>query len=103
MSMKLWELHGLHLDGAIRSTPDGHAEVAGLVLSEKAYLMALRDFRPHQLLDLVRRHGPTTAARKLVGHYAADGRRLVLARSASPEPMVCRSDEATVPVSGAGP
>lgn len=101
MSMKLWELHGLHLGGAIRSTPDGHAEVAGLVLSEKAYLMALRDFRPQQLVDLVRRDGPAGAAQKLVSHYAAvapgPARRLVLARGGFPEPMVCRNDETNAP------
>lgn len=100
MGMKIWELHGMQLGGAIRSTPDGDANVDGLVLSEKAYLLAVRDFRPHQLVELVRRHGPDGAAAALIAHYGEGqvndpltGRGLRSARSGGTEPMVRRSDE----------
>ena len=56
--MRIWELHGMQCEGAIRSTPDGEADVLGLVFSEKAYLLTLRDYRPHQLVSLVRGAGP---------------------------------------------
>lgn len=109
MTLKIWELHGLSLGGAIRSTPEGHAEVAGLVLTEKAYLMAVRDFRPHQLVAMVRREGASAAAERLVQHYgdpanvqASGGRKLVVARGPAPEPMVWRSDEAGDAMARAG-
>lgn len=101
MSARIWELHAHALGGAIRTTPDGEADIEGLVLSEKAYLLAMRDFRPHQLVALVRGHGPEGAARYLATHYAAPealalsaGRSLVLGRGLSPGPFVCRNDEA---------
>lgn len=53
--MKIWEVHAMRLEGAIRTTPDGEADVAGLVFSEKGYLLAVRDFRPHELVDIDRK------------------------------------------------
>lgn len=105
--MKIWEVHGMRLDGAIRSTPDGEADVAGLVFSERGYLLAVRDFRPHQLVDLVRSLGPTGAIERLLAHYdtpeaiaASGGRRLVATRGGSmaPGPVVRRNDEVPAPV-----
>ncbi|MBI2766458.1 MAG: hypothetical protein HYX53_11190 [Chloroflexi bacterium] len=101
MSMKIWELHGLNLGGAIRNTPDGEADVAGLLFSEKAYLLAIRDFRPQQPVALVQREGPQLAAEALIAHYGAEpslqatgGRRLVATRGGmSPGPVVRRNDE----------
>jgi hypothetical protein len=97
--MKIWELHGRQLNGAIRGTPDGEADVAGLIFSEKAYLLALRDFRPSQLVNMVHNQGPADAARKLIEHFSdADGRGLVTTRGmTSSWPMVKRSDEVSVP------
>lgn len=98
--MKIWEVHGMRLQGAIRSTSDGEADVAGLVLSEKAYLLALRDYRPQDLVQMVDTSGPECAARELVSHYGSDaslqasgGRGLVESRSWSMAPKVVRSDE----------
>ena len=99
--MRLWELHNQRLDGAIRTTPEGAAEIAGLVLSEKAYLLAVRDFRPAQLVDLIRRHGPVEAGARLVAHYGtreslqtSGGRGLAAGRARSGGPGLYRSDEA---------
>lgn len=104
MGMKIWELHGMRLDGSIRSTPEGDAFVAGLVFSEKAYLLAVRDFRPAELVDLVEQRGAVAVAQALVAHYAegeAPGqpavRGLVIARGQGPEPMLRRSDELASP------
>jgi hypothetical protein len=98
--MKIWELHGQRLKGIIRSTPDGDAEVAGLILSEKAYLLAVRDFRPTELAELILKDGPTTAARSLIEHYSrpeslqvTGGRGLALARNGASDPILRRSDE----------
>ena len=55
---KIWELHSLSLGGAIRTTADGRAEIDGLVLSEKAYFLAVSAFRPAQLVGMVARLGP---------------------------------------------
>ncbi|HEY4670165.1 MAG TPA: hypothetical protein VIH05_10360 [Tepidiformaceae bacterium] len=95
--MRIWELHGMQCEGAIRSTPDGEADVLGLVFSEKAYLLTLRDYRPHQLVSLVRGAGPAAAAETLANQFqdiaiAAAGRGLVIARGAS-GPVLRRSDE----------
>ena len=105
MGMKIWELHGLQLDGTIRSTPEGEADVAGLVFSEKAYLLAVRDFRPAEIVKLVNDQGPIAAARALEAHYresvilnASGGRALVAGRSHGPEPMLRRSDEVHSPL-----
>lgn len=98
--MKIWELHGLQFEGDIRTTPEGDADIAGMVVSEKAYLLAVRDFRPAQLLKLVRDHGAQEAATILIAHHAQPavvaangGRRLIAARGHSFGPMVRRSDE----------
>lgn len=97
--MRIWELHGMRHEGAIRSTPDGEADVLGLVFSEKAYLLALRDYRPDELVNLVRREGPVAAAETLAVHFrdgvvspAVAGRGLVLSRGQS-GPVLRRSDE----------
>ena len=55
--MKLWELHTLHTNGPIRTTPGGEAESAGLILSEKAYLPVVSDFRPAQVGEFVHARG----------------------------------------------
>ena len=108
MANKIWELHGLALGDTIRSTPDGEADVAGLVLSEKAYLLAVRDFRPAQLVSMVRGHGPGSAAASLVEHYshpdslhATCGRGLVSTRGMG-GPVLRRSDEVTAEASAGG-
>jgi hypothetical protein len=98
MSAKLWELHGSQLGGAIRTTPEGEADIAGLVLSEKAYLLALRDFRPAQIVRLVREDGPAEAARALIRHYADDARGLALTHGMSGSPTVRRGDELREPI-----
>jgi hypothetical protein len=98
--MKIWELHSIRTGGAIQSTSDGEADVQGLVLSEKAYLLAMRDYRPTELVSLVERDGPEGAARTLVQHFAArscveanSGRALVEMKSWSARPKVVRNDE----------
>jgi hypothetical protein len=98
--MKIWELHSMQVGGAIRSTPEGHADVAGLVLSEKAYLLAVRDYRPAELVSLVRECGAAAMARALVEHYSSSesvqvngGRALVAAPGAAPDPLILRNDE----------
>jgi hypothetical protein len=100
MASRIWEIHASALGGAIRTTPDGDADVAGLVLSEKAYLLAVRDFRPRQLVELVRDSGPDRAAETLVKHYQAaeslqalGGRCLVLCKGLDPASVLRRSDE----------
>ena len=100
MSARIWELHAHSLGGAIRTTPGGEADIEGLVLSEKAYLLAMRDFRPYQLLELVRREGCEGAARQLLRHFSAPGsiaasggRALVATRGLFPGAIVRRSDE----------
>lgn len=101
--MKIWEVHALSTNGAIRTTADGDADVAGLLLSEKAYLLAVRDIRPNQLVNLVNERGPHAAAEALVAHFAQAepenmGRSLVRGRSRMGDPIIQRSDEAPQPV-----
>ena len=98
--MKLWELHTQQLNGAIRTTPDGEAEIDGLVLSEKAYILVMREFRPAQLLGLITRDGAAGAANRLIEHFgAADalplsgGRGLVLTRASVGGVGLARGDE----------
>ncbi len=105
MGMRIWELHALGLGGAIRSTPAGEADIAGLLLSEKAYLLAVRDFRPAELVRLVEDQGAIAAALPLVAHYrdgealrAAGGRGLAAVRGHGPGPLLKRSDEVRIPV-----
>lgn len=102
--MKIWEVHSVQTNGAIKGTHDGEADVNGLVLSEKAYLLALRAYRPAQLVQLVAEEGPELAAQALIGHFSSEdalqasgGRGLVAARSWSMAPKVVRSDEAPPP------
>jgi hypothetical protein len=106
--MKIWELHAMNLGGAIRTTPDDRADVVGLLFSEKAYLLAVRDFRPAELVELVQREGPHEAARRLIAHFSRDavlsasgGRGLVAAPGFAVDPVICRSDEVT-PVTAGG-
>ena len=106
--MKIWELHAQTLGGAIRSTHDGRADVCGLLFSEKAYLLAVRDFRPAQLVELVHREGTHEAARRLIAHYSDEdslnttgGRGLVAAPGFVVDPVICRSDE-LAPVAAGG-
>ena len=98
--MKLWELHTQQLNGAIRTTPDGEAQVDGLVLSEKAYILVMREFRPAQLVKLVEREGASAAANGLIAHFATDdalplsgGRGLVLTRASVGGVGLARGDE----------
>lgn len=109
MTSRIWELHARRLDGAIRSTPDGEAEIGGLVLSEKAYLLAMRDYRPEQLVRLVHSQGAQGALETLVAHYAmpdsqqqSGGRRLVATRGPSGGPSLARSDEIPEPATPPG-
>lgn len=104
MTSKIWELHAATLGGAIRTTPEGEADVAGLVLSEKAYLIAIRDFRPAQLVNLVQRLGVAVAMNHLVTHYAEEpaaaasgGRTLVATRGSMSPTVLRRSDEVPQP------
>jgi len=97
--MKLWEVHALRLGDAIRTTPDGEADIEGLVFSEKAYIVAVRDYRPAQLVEMVRRQGPEAAADSLVSHFAEDSRGLARTRSRIGGPGIVRGDElVAVPV-----
>jgi hypothetical protein len=101
VTQKIWELHASLTGGGITTTPEGDAEVAGgLILSEKAYLLAVRDFRPQKLISMVEENGAASVAGLLVTHYgkpeavaASGGRSLVLARGNAPVPIVRRSDE----------
>ena len=104
MRLPIWELHGRQLGGAIRTTPEGEADIEGLVLSEKAYLMVFREVRPAALVELVRREGPRGAAAQLLAHFespevlaATAGRKLVSARGMAPGPYIRRSDEVFEP------
>lgn len=97
--MKIWELHSQVTNGAIRTTADGDADVGGLLLSEKAYLLVMRDFRPATLVRIVDEQGPFAAADALVAHFATNapdttGRALARGRSRMGDPIICRSDEA---------
>lgn len=106
--MKIWEVHSAMVNGAIRTTADGDADVGGLLLSEKAYLLAMRDFRPAQLISLVEELGSHAAGDALVAHFATGpsttGRGLTRGRSRLGDPLICRSDEpaATAPLPGTG-
>ena len=98
--MKLWELHTQALDGAIRTTPDGEAEIDGLVLSEKAYILVMREFRPAQLVSMITREGAAAAANRLIEHFGGEaalplsgGRGLVLTRATVGGLGLARGDE----------
>ncbi len=100
--MKIWEVHAMQSRGRVRTTPEGHCDIDGLLLSEKAYLLAIRDMRPHQLIALVEDLGPENAMSELLTYYASPepghlGRSLVAGRSRLGDPIVLRSDEVRLP------
>ncbi|GIW13265.1 MAG: hypothetical protein KatS3mg062_0704 [Tepidiforma sp.] len=96
--MKIWEVHASLGHGPIRTTADGDAEVAGLVLSEKAYLLVMRAMRPQELVRLVEQMGPAEAMAELLRRFGGDdldgaGRRLAAGRTRLGEPVLRRNDE----------
>ena len=100
--MKIWEVHAMHSGRRVRTTGEGHCEIDGLLLSEKAYLLAIRDMRPAQLLDLVEELGPENAASELLNYYREPepghpGHGLSTGRSRLGDPLLVRSDEARLP------
>lgn len=104
MTMKIWEVHASLANVPIRTTADGDADVGGLLLSEKAYLLAMRAVRPQELAALVAQVGAAEAAEQLIATLAASvadgtGRGLVLGRTRLGEPILRRNDEAEAPAS----
>ncbi|MEO8541128.1 MAG: hypothetical protein ABI577_15405 [bacterium] len=100
--MKIWEVHAMNSDGRIRTTAEGHCEIDGMLLSERAYLLAIRDMRPAQLFALIDDLGPQNAASELMNYYASPepghlGRALVKGRSRLGDPILLRSDEVRLP------
>lgn len=100
--MKIWEVHAINSRGRVRTTPEGHCDIDGLLLSEKAYLVAMRDMRPNQLIAMVDELGVENAMAELLNYYASPepghlGRSLVAGRSRLGDPMILRSDEARLP------
>jgi hypothetical protein len=100
--MKIWEVHALQSGGRIRTTGEGHCEIDGLLLSEKAYLLAVRDMRPAQLFRLVDELGPENAASELLNYYRSPdpghaGHSLLTGRSRLGDPLLVRSDEVRLP------
>lgn len=98
--MKLWELHTTQVGGAIRTTPDGEAEIGGLVLSEKAYLFVVRTIRPAALVRMVDTAGPAGAADQLIEQSSrpeslqeTGGRGLTITRSRMGGIGLVRDDE----------
>lgn len=100
--MKIWEVHALQSGGRIRTTTEGHCEIDGLLLSEKAYLLAIRDTRPAHLFRLVDEIGPENAASELLNYYHSPdtghaGHSLLTGRSRLGDPLLMRSDEVRTP------
>jgi hypothetical protein len=100
--MKIWEVHALQSGGRIRTTGEGHCEIDGLLLSEKAYLLAVRDMRPAQLFRLVDELGPENAASELLNYSRSPdpghaGHSLLTGRSRLGDPLLVRSDEVRLP------
>lgn len=100
--MKIWEVHAMQSGGRVRTTGEGHCDIDGLLLSEKAYLLAIRDMRPAQLLRLVDDLGPENAAAELLNYYhepdqGCAGHGLATGRSRLGDPLIVRSDEARLP------
>jgi hypothetical protein len=100
--MKIWEVHAMHSGGRIRTTGEGHCEIDGLLLSEKAYLLAIRDMRPAQLFRLVDDLGPENAASELLSYYHSPdpghpGHSLAAGRSRLGDSLILRSDEVRLP------
>ncbi len=103
--MKIWELHASLGHARIRTTPDGDADVGGLLLSEKAYLLVMRVMRPQELARLVEAEGPAMAAEWLVARLAGEGlddtgRGLAIGRTRLGEPILRRNDEAPLAEAG---
>ena len=101
--MKIWEVHAMQSGGRVRTTGEGHCEIDGLHFSEKAYLLALRDMRPHQLFNLVDELGPENAAAELLNYYKSPeagypGCGLAAGRSRLGDTILVRSDEVRLPV-----
>ena len=100
--MKIWEVHTMHSGARVRTTAEGNCDIDGLLLSEKAYLLAIRDMRPANLIKLVDDIGPQNAASELVTYYHSPepghlGQALVAGRSRLGDPILMRSDEVRVP------
>ena len=100
--MKIWEVHALHSNAPVRTTGEGHCEIDGLLLSEKAYLLAIRDMRPASLFKLVEELGPENAASELINYYrkpepGQPGHSLLAGRSRLGDTLLVRNDEARLP------
>jgi hypothetical protein len=100
--MKIWEVHTMNSGARVRTTGEGHCDIDGLLLSEKAYLLAIRDMRPAHLIQLVDDIGPQNAASELLAYYTSPepghlGRALVNGRSRLGDPLLLRSDEVRTP------
>lgn len=100
--MKIWEAHAMQIGSNIRTTAEGHCDIDGLLLSEKAYLLAVRDVRPAQLVRLVEDLGPENAAAELLHYYPSPqpgqpGHSLAMGRSRLGDPILVRSDEVRLP------
>jgi hypothetical protein len=100
--MKIWEVHAMQSGSRVRTSFEGHCEIDGLLLSEKAYLLAIRDMRPAQLFRLVDELGPENAASELLNYYHSPepgqpGHGLTAGRSRLGDPLLLRSDEARLP------
>ena len=100
--MKIWEVHAMHSGGRVRTTAEGHCDIDGLLLSEKAYLLAIRDMRPRDLIQLVDDVGPQNAASELMNYYRSPepgqpGHALLAGRSRLGDSLLLRSDEVRLP------
>jgi len=100
--MKIWEVHALQSGGRVRTTAEGHCDIDGLLISEKAYLLAIRDMRPAHLFQLVEDLGAQNAASELLNYYHSPepghlGWSLAVGRSRLGDPLLLRSDEVRAP------
>ena len=92
--MKIWELHSRQVGGAIQTTPGGLADVCGLAITERAYVFALKDYQPAEMVELVRMFGPAAAARRLINHFSQEyPRGLVFEAAGCDGPTLLRGDE----------
>ena len=92
----------MHTGCRVRTTGEGHCEIDGLLLSEKAYLLAIRDMRPANLFRLVEDLGPENAASELLNYYHSPepghaGHSLLAGRSRLGDTLLMRSDEVRLP------
>ena len=100
--MKIWEVHALQFSAPVRTTPEGLCDIDGLLMSEKAYLLALRDMRPPQLFAMVTDLGAANASAELLNYYGSPapgqaGHSLIPGRSRRGDPVIMRSDEVRLP------